>query len=798
MTSHVRQPALRPARYVGRVGALAAALGVGAVLFSGAAWAESADAADPAGRPADAPGARGAAAQSSRAAVRPHRDAGPRVLDERPARPVGAPATATTTATAAAVSSSSSSSSSSSLTELTVDPRITWGGTYRSKEYPGILVGSLNASSPLPVTYTTLSSPDQGGKLAYGTRPGLTLYSRDGEFFYLPDADTLTDPAKTESFTVLVAQRTQFDAFLEGLPLIGLLAPTLLTALHQAPILSELLAPVIGAAKVVTFTVNPNELANGRPTAFTDMVPSFDGLLLSTNYFPAVNVAEGRVASAPTVLNGPGLGSPGTTDPVNPYAQLVLFPLLDALIPRPEQFGSLTPGLPVLRSDKWDSTDGGPSYDGGGGYNVITWDPRGEWASRDSSLPGLQIDNPFFEGRDTSAIISWAASDANPARTQVELEAPGDPYIGMVGGSYGGGIQWVTASTDTRVDAIAPEISWNSLISALYPNSNQFKTGWGTVLLLALVTSGAEINRQIYSGIASGVTLGVLGPTAQAVLSSSGPTVLLDRLNVPALIFQGMQDGLFPLSESIANAEAVVSNTYGPEVKMVWFCGGHGSCLDPLNVYQDDRGLVDNLRWLDQYVAGAGQPADDIPRFQWYDQRGDYYFSDLLPFEPGFNRPEPFTATGDGGLLGIVPVIGGSGPGSVPDVSAVLTLGNGTPAWNALNLTVTPPRGSQVVGAPTLSFGYQGLGTSRTVYAQLIDNASGRVLGNIVTPIPVTLDGQQRSVSIPMESIGYTAATSTSSLTLQITSSATNYENFTSFGLIEISDVRIDLPIRAV
>ena len=70
----------------------------------------------------------------------------------------------------------------------------------------------------------------------------------------------------------------------------------------------------------------------------------------------------------------------------------------------------------------------------------------------------------------------------------------------MVGGSYGGGIQWVTAAIDPRVDAIVPVISWNTLNSSLYPNQ-AFKTAWGTLLLLDLVEAGARINPQLYSGI---------------------------------------------------------------------------------------------------------------------------------------------------------------------------------------------------------------------------------------------------------------------------------------------------------
>ena len=67
----------------------------------------------------------------------------------------------------------------------------------------------------------------------------------------------------------------------------------------------------------------------------------------------------------------------------------------------------------------------------------------------------------------------------------------------MVGGSYGGGIQLVTATIDPRIDAIVPGIAWNTLNSSLYPKQ-AFKTAWGTLLILDLMEAGARINPQIY------------------------------------------------------------------------------------------------------------------------------------------------------------------------------------------------------------------------------------------------------------------------------------------------------------
>ena len=101
--------------------------------------------------------------------------------------------------------------------------------------------------------------------------------------------------------------------------------------------------------------------------------------------------------------------------------------------------------------------------------------------------------------------------------------AAGDPRMGMVGGSYGGGIQLVTAAIDPRVDAIVPTISWNTLNDSLYPNQ-AFKTSWGTLLVLGLVEAGAQINPQIYSAILTGDLLGFLSPSRAGLAGQQWPS----------------------------------------------------------------------------------------------------------------------------------------------------------------------------------------------------------------------------------------------------------------------------------
>lgn len=805
-------------RFVGRVGSLAVALGLGTAWFAvGVAAADTDSTTSTTGAQAThsraphqsrtpSPAASTSAAQqgNSRLATTlrepvatvdasadvalpaiPHR--GPAGVPSRSSTPAPAAATHSASAAPAAASDSTPVTTSASATaggSLTVNPSVTWGGQFDGKNYPGLLVGTLGATSSNPLTYERVSTPSLGGKLGAisdNIFSQATLFSDKGQFFYIPDATALTTPGTAETFKIRVSEQTKFDQFLVSIPVVGLIAPTVIGLMQQLPLVGALLAPLIGASQVVAFNVKPYELAAGHPTAFTTKVESFDGLMVSANYFPATSVATGAVTSAPTILLGPGLGTPGITNPTDPNGQLGA-----------TELGSLTPGLPVLRDGQWISTNGGPSYTASTDFNVVSWDPRGSFATKDTSLPGMQIDAPFFEARDVSALISWLTTSGNPAQSQVKA-TNGDPLVGMVGGSYGGGIPWTTAGTDPRVDAIAPEISWNSMLSSLYPNNNQFKTAFGTLLAGLLLASGTDVNSEVYKGVITGDLLGWISQTGQAVLASAGPTALVSKITAPTLIFQGIQDILFPLNESVTNAESLVAA--GTVTKMVWFCGGHGQCNVPLNAQQADRGFVDNLKWLDRYINGVDGAATEIKAFQWYDQLGGYHSSNLLPFQTGFNQPAPLTQTGKGGVLGLWPILGGSGPGFVDGVFPLLAIGNGSPARNAINMTVTPPANSQIVGAPALSFSYSGLGTSRTVYAQLVDETTDQVLGNIVTPIPVVLDGREHTVAIPLADIAYTTPTG-GTLKLQITSSATNFENFTTVGVINIGDVTLTMPIH--
>ena len=211
---------------------------------------------------------------------------------------------------------------------------------------------------------------------------------------------------------------------------------------------------------------------------------------------------------------------------------------------------------------------------------MLTWDPRGFGDSGGN----VEVDSPDYEAKDASALIDLGS----PSSRRPQLDGPGDPQLGMFGASYGGGIEWVTAATDKRVDVIAPSISWNSLITSLDKNDTA-KGGWGSVLFgtgaqgsTVRPHRGASGQRPASSSartqdpatqqaFADGVATGSFDQEDKDFFAARGPNFLLDKVRVPTLITQGTSDTLFTLQEAIDNYAAMKRN--GVPLKMVWFCG---------------------------------------------------------------------------------------------------------------------------------------------------------------------------------------------------------------------------------
>ena len=220
----------------------------------------------------------------------------------------------------------------------------------------------------------------------------------------------------------------------------------------------------------------------GAPAAWARdaTVTSFDGTPIAVHFFPAAGLTSG--AKAPTVLFGPGWGSGGDTDAESAT-----------------DTGTGIVGVGPLRH---------------AGYNVVTWDPRGFGSSGGT----VEVDSAAFEGRDAQAIIDFV--DRQP---EARLDAPGDPRLGMSGGSYGGGIQLVTAAIDRRVDVIVPDIAWQSLVTSQYKQQT-VKSGWSSILYgLGVSGSHNRLDPALTQAFTDATTTGTgLQSTANAALTRAG------------------------------------------------------------------------------------------------------------------------------------------------------------------------------------------------------------------------------------------------------------------------------------
>lgn len=484
-------------------------------------------------------------------------------------------------------------------------------------------------------------------------------------------------------------------------------------------------------------------------SAYRRTMTSFDGTRINLNWFP--NPDASASARMPTILMGPGWGQAGDTT-------------IDAT-------GVL--GSPLSIGALWDS-----------GYNVLTWDPRGFGRSGGRAT----VDSAQFEGRDVRRMISWVARQSG-----VAVDRAGDPRLGMVGGSYGGGIQFVTAATDCRVDAIAPIIAWNSLVTSL-GKARTPKAGWSAILMAA--SAGGRVDPRVTAANDDQLETGRVSEASLRFFASRGPGPLLRRIAQPTLIIQGTVDDLFTPTEAVRNYEILREN--GTTVSMAWYCGGHGTCLtDPGSI--DPGGL--SVAWMDRYVKGE-RSAPVLRGFEFVDQDGRVLAAKAYPPKAG----PRVTARGSGTLE--LQQAGGSGPPAVrPSGTGVNAVVDGLawritpgPAANALNVPIRFAADTVVVGAPRLTLAYTGTAAPtgectrlERVFAQLLDTRSGIVVGNQITPIPIRLDGRPRSVSVPLETVGY-SATVDSRLSLQIVANSNAYAEPCFGGTLKVGRVSISLP----
>lgn len=474
-------------------------------------------------------------------------------------------------------------------------------------------------------------------------------------------------------------------------------------------------------------------------------VVSFDGTVIRAHWFPLPGADAD--SPAPTVLMGPGWSLAGDTD-------------VDAV----GVLGGVDIGS--LRA---------------AGYNVLTWDPRGFGASTGTA----EVDSVDFEARDVQQLLDWVAT-----QPMVELDGERDPTAGMVGGSYGGGIQLVTAAIDCRVDALVPIVAWHSLETSLY-KADTVKAGWSKVLTDS--SADASVDPHVTSARESGLTTGTLSEEDRAWFIARGPGDLVEDITVPTLIVQGTVDTLFTLDEGVTNYLILQGN--GVPVAMMWYCDGHGVCLtDPGD---QERVSTAAIAWLDRYVKDD-ESVDTGAGFDIIDQHGVRYTSKEYAPADG----TPLTATGSGTLQ--LTADGGAGPVTIPEGNDSLLSGLVQPitpakATNAVDVDlIVDGDPALVVGAPQLKLKYSGTVEAgdrpQRVFAQLVDASTGLVIGNQITPIQVQLDGKPHEVTTPLEMIAF-AAEPGATITLQLVATTVAYAEPQLGGSITFDSIDLSLPV---
>jgi len=218
----------------------------------------------------------------------------------------------------------------------------------------------------------------------------------------------------------------------------------------------------------------------------------------------------------------------------------------------------------------------------------------------------------------------------------------------MIGGSYGGQIQYAVASLDSRLDAIVPIITWNDLSYSLAPNNTDLSSGvtsrtpgvakkeWIDLFFGAGIASGAQsvtIDPETMAdcpnfvleacrAVAQLNTAGYPDDATLALARHASVSRYLQKVTVPTLVVQGQRDTLFNLQEAVATYKSLQAQ--GTPTKMVWQSWGHsGSRPAPGELDFGAASIKDSylgrrfLSWMDHYVRGNAS-ASTGPEFAYF------------------------------------------------------------------------------------------------------------------------------------------------------------------------------------
>ena len=327
-------------------------------------------------------------------------------------------------------------------------------------------------------------------------------------------------------------------------------------------------AAVLTAGLVATTAPSTASTASTAPTASTPIAsPSARGATTAAPVDGAggVQTINGCLSSVP---------EPGTKEPVQ-----ICYSVF-----RPAGASAARPVPLIMHSHGWGgsrTTDATAFTDfTDAGYGVLSFDQRG-WGE---SGGHAHVEDPRLEGVDVRRLVTLVSN-----LPWVQQDRPGDPRLGAIGGSYGGGYQFVGAFEELRIhgrplfDALAPEITWNDLEATLAPEG-VVRTEWALALSAASVPSDA-LPRKVYKALVEGAATGTLPdgsvPLTEDLVSffkRNGPKWHVDhgrKLDIPVLFGQGTTDSLFPLQQGLTNWQTAITARARKSSIFVGYNGGH-------------------------------------------------------------------------------------------------------------------------------------------------------------------------------------------------------------------------------
>ena len=285
----------------------------------------------------------------------------------------------------------------------------------------------------------------------------------------------------------------------------------------------------------------------------------------------------------------------------------------------------------------------------------------------------ISLDDPAVDGKAATSLVTFLGGGGSAAYTSSRVGSttggPGtvavdftmldnpathDPRLGMIGGSYGGQIQFATAAVDSRVDTLVPLITWNDLRYSLAPNNTSLtrgvtyanstpgteKLGWtglffGVGILDGLQGSAVDPARNVgcpnfvLEACQAKATLDTLGyPTSSTYQLTDRVSVshYVDKVQVPTFLIQGENDTLFNLQEATATYRSLKAR--GVPVTMAWQSWGHSGGtgantgaapgeLDLTGQHIEDTYLGLRIKnWFDHYLKGSAVSTG--PEFSYF------------------------------------------------------------------------------------------------------------------------------------------------------------------------------------